>query len=91
MGAEHRRRELASRARACVVTTAEPIRSLPPDELLEFARAAGIEQSETAPDPATALLRAEELARPEDLVVLTGSVYFAGALRPLLLGRQQGR
>ncbi len=83
--------ELASRARACVVTTAEPIRSLPPRELLELARAAGIEKAEIAPDPATALLRAEELARPEDLVVLTGSVYFAGALRPLLLGRQQGR
>ncbi len=82
--------ELAPSARACVVTAAEPVRSLAPEVLLPLARAAGIEEVETQARPADALRRALKLAAPDELVVLTGSVYFAGAVRPLLVGVPKG-
>ncbi|MCE2389995.1 MAG: bifunctional folylpolyglutamate synthase/dihydrofolate synthase [Proteobacteria bacterium] len=73
--------ELAPRVRACVVSAAEPTRSLDPHELAERARAAGIETVHVEPDPLEALRRTRDSARPDELVVLTGSVYFAGAVR----------
>jgi len=77
--------ELAPRARVCVTCAAEPIRSLDPRELARRARAAGIDAVEIAPDPLDALRRVRELARPGELLVLTGSVYFAGAVRAELM------
>ncbi len=80
--------ELAPSSRVCVVTAAEPVRSLNPEVLMPLARAAGIEEVEQQARPGDALRRALELAGPDELVVLTGSVYFAGAVRPLLVGRE---
>ncbi len=82
--------ELAPPSRACIVTSAEPVRSLAPEVLNALARAAGIAEVESSAQPMDALQRARELAGPDELVVLTGSVYFAGALRPLLVGAQKG-
>jgi dihydrofolate synthase/folylpolyglutamate synthase len=82
--------ELAPPSRVCVVTAAEPVRSLAPEVLVGLARAAGIEDVEPHARPVDALRRAMELAGPDELVVLTGSVYFAGAVRPLLVGAQKG-
>ena len=73
--------ELAPRVRACVASAAEPTRSLDPHELAKRASAAGIETVEVVPRPLDALRRVRELAGPSELVVLTGSVYFAGAVR----------
>jgi dihydrofolate synthase/folylpolyglutamate synthase len=73
-------------ARACVLTSAESQRSADPRELEPLAWASGIETVESAPTPAAALARARELARPGELVVVTGSIFLAGALRPLLAG-----
>ena len=82
--------ELAPAVRACVVSAAEPVRSIAPEELLALARSSGIENVEAVADPAAALLRAGEIAGPEDLLVVTGSVYFAGAVRPQLVARKVG-
>lgn len=82
-------RELAPLARACVVSRGEPVRSIAPARLLELAWAAGIEDVEALPEPEFALRRARELSRPGELLVATGSVYFAGALRPLLVSQEQ--
>ncbi len=82
--------ELAPACRACVVTVGEPVRSISPDELEALAWASGIEDVEARPDPADALRRAEERVAPGELIVLTGSVYFAGAVRSLLVARQPG-
>ena len=76
--------ELAPAARACVVSRGEPTRSLDPDALLPMAWASGIDHVEANGDPAGALARASALAGPDDLIVVSGSFYFAGALRPLL-------
>ncbi len=82
--------ELAPPSRACVVTAAEPVRSLAPEVLVPLARSAGIEKVEPHAQPEDALRRGLELAGPDELVVLTGSVYFAGAVRPLLVGAKKG-
>ncbi len=76
---------LAPRARACVVTCAEPVRAWRPEELAPFARAAGIAHVEARDEPLAAVARARELCGPDDLVVATGSFYFAGAVRSALL------
>jgi dihydrofolate synthase/folylpolyglutamate synthase len=76
---------LAAPVRACVVTRAEPTRSWRPQELAPLARAAGIDEVEVREDPIEAVARAQELAGPGDLVVATGSFYFAGAVRDALL------
>ena len=76
--------ELASPTRAAVISRAEPLRSQNPDALVPLARAAGIETVETCADPAEALKRAREALQPGELLVVTGSVYLAGAVRPLL-------
>ena len=82
---------LAQSVRACVVTRAEPLRSTDPDALEPLARAAGIAQVEAIPEPKAALDRARELAGEGNLVVITGSLYLAGALRPLLCAAPEGR
>jgi dihydrofolate synthase/folylpolyglutamate synthase len=76
--------ELAPATRACVISGAEPLRSLPPDELRPLARAAGIPSPELEPHPHAALARVRALRRPEEIGVLTGSVFFAGAVRGAL-------
>lgn len=82
--------ELAEPTRACVLTRSEPTRSLDPAELEPLAWAAGIAQVEVVADARAALARARELARPGELLVVTGSTYLAGALRPALAAAGAG-
>jgi dihydrofolate synthase/folylpolyglutamate synthase len=83
-------RELAPPTRIAIATTAEPMRSLAPEELARAMASAGIAQVECVAAPQAALARARELAKPGEWVVLTGSVYFAGAVRAALLGTDAG-
>ncbi len=70
----------------CVATRAEPVRSLPPRELAAALAGAGIESVECEPDPLEALARLRAAARPGEGIVVTGSVYLAGAVRRELTG-----
>ncbi len=54
-----------------------------PEEIAEGARAAGL-AAETAATPRMALERARELAGPDGWILVLGSLYLAGAVRPLL-------
>jgi dihydrofolate synthase / folylpolyglutamate synthase len=72
---------LAPGARACIACESEPTRSMPADEIEALAWACGIETAETSASPAAALARARELAGPAGRIVVTGSLYLAGALR----------
>ena len=78
--------ELAPQARAAVTTCAEPARSEAPDALEALAWAAGIGSVESRREPAEALARARSWRARGELLVATGSVYLAGAIRPLLDG-----
>jgi dihydrofolate synthase/folylpolyglutamate synthase len=80
--------ELAPPTRVALASTAEPVRSLPPVELARALGRAGIAAVECVPEPLAALARARALARPGEWIVLTGSVYFAGALRAALLAER---
>ncbi len=79
--------ELADVTQLCVATAVEPQRSLDPDELAALAWASGIADVEVERDP----LRALELARRRTGagagIVIAGSIFLAGALRPHLLAR----
>jgi dihydrofolate synthase/folylpolyglutamate synthase len=61
-------------------------RAVPPGELADLLRAAGGPPATVCPDPAEAYRAARARAAPEDLVCVTGSVFLAGQLRPLLVG-----
>jgi dihydrofolate synthase/folylpolyglutamate synthase len=69
---------LAPLARACVITRAEPRRSLAPGDLEPLVWAAGVSAVECHDDPGQAFARARELCAPGELVVVCGSVYLAG-------------
>jgi folylpolyglutamate synthase/dihydropteroate synthase len=43
------------------------------------------------PDPAEALARALQLAAPEDVIFVTGSLYLVGDLRREWMSRKSGR
>lgn len=73
--------ELAPSARACVVSRADPLRSLEPGQLARLARDMGIAHVERCETPREAIRLGRKLCRPTELLVLTGSIYFAGALR----------
>jgi folylpolyglutamate synthase/dihydropteroate synthase len=47
--------------------------------------------SEAVPDPAQALSRALELASPEDVIFITGSLYLVGDLRREWMSRTGGQ
>jgi len=79
--------EVGASARACVLTTAEPLRSADPESLAALAWASGIETVETEPDPRKALARARSLLQPGELLVIAGSFLLAGALRRELAPR----
>lgn len=55
--------------------------ALPADELAALAKQAGVELVEAEAEPLAALERALELARPGDLVLVTGSLYLIGLVR----------
>jgi dihydrofolate synthase/folylpolyglutamate synthase len=60
-------------------------RSTPPEQLADLLRASGDLPFTICPSAAEAWQAARELARPDDLICVTGSVYLAGELRPLLV------
>ena len=70
-------------ARALVACPAPSPRTLPPAEVAAAARALGIE-SEAAGSVPEALARALAIASPDDLVLITGSLYVVGAARAAL-------
>jgi len=76
---------LAPTTRACIACRAEPVRSLDPVEVEALAFACGIEQPEACEDPIDALDRAREILEPDELLVVAGSIYLAGAVRGLLV------
>jgi len=66
-----------------VATCADNPRSATPEEIRHAATRAGTE-IETRPDVLSALARAQELARGDGIVVVTGSIYVVGeAMRAL--------
>jgi dihydrofolate synthase/folylpolyglutamate synthase len=71
--------------RRVVLCRAEPSRSSNPESLEPLAWACGIEDVEVVPDPRAALQQALRRLGPDERLLVTGSIYLAGALRPLLL------
>lgn len=77
-------------ATALVVACPAPSpRSLPPADVASAARSLGAEADE-APTVAEAVARATAAAAPEDLVVVTGSLYVVGAARRALASGAAG-
>lgn len=67
-----------------VVTTYPKVKGKPAiaaDELAGLARAAGISRVQAEPAPLAALERALAAAGPQDLVIVTGSLYLIGMVR----------
>ncbi len=60
-------------------------RSVPAERLAELLRANGNLPDTVCPTPAEAYHAALGAASPDDLIVITGSVFLAGELRPLLV------
>ena len=77
--------ELAGVTRLCVATAVEPQRSLDADELAALAWAAGIPDVEVERDPLRALALARRRMGDDAGIVIAGSIFLAGALRPHLL------
>jgi folylpolyglutamate synthase/dihydropteroate synthase len=84
-------RELAGPTRSCVLTRAEPLRSTNTDKLRALAEAGGVRDVVVCTDPLAALDRVRELRAADELGVLTGSIYFAGAIRGKLLEGARSR
>jgi dihydrofolate synthase/folylpolyglutamate synthase len=61
-------------------------RSTPPAELARLLRAADGPPATVCDAPAAAWEAARRTAGPDDLICVTGSVFLAGELRPLLTG-----
>ena len=80
--------ELSDVTRLCVATAVEPQRSLDPDELAALAWAAGIPDVEVEPDPLRALELARRRSGVDGGIVIAGSIFLAGALRPHLLAQR---
>jgi dihydrofolate synthase/folylpolyglutamate synthase len=70
----------AGRARLVLACPPPSPRAVPPDEVAAAARAMGVDAA-TLPSPAAALDRALEVAEPDELVLVTGSLYVVGAAR----------
>ena len=75
---------------AAVVACAPPSpRAMPPDELAAVASGLGL-RAEAVLDPVGAVRRGLEVAGPDDLLLVTGSVYLVGAVRRELAGSLAG-
>ena len=59
-------------------------RSTPPRQMGELLRTAGGPPATLCPAPAEAWEAAQHMAGPDDLICITGSVFLAGEMRPLL-------
>jgi dihydrofolate synthase / folylpolyglutamate synthase len=71
-------------ALAVVTTAVASPRALSAADLAARAERHGSAPVEAVPDPRAALARARALTPPEALLLVTGSLYLAGALRPAL-------
>ena len=80
--------ELAGVTRLCVATAVEPQRSLDPDELAALAWASGIPDVEVERDPVRGLEIARRRKGDGAGIVIAGSIFLAGALRPHLLAQR---
>jgi len=78
-------RPLAGRVDAVVITRPRVERAADPEELAAVARDV-LERVEVIREPAEALARARELARPGGFVLVTGSLYLVGEVLGLLEG-----
>ncbi len=65
-------------------------RGVPPEQLAGLLRAASDLPATCCTTPADAWRAARDRAGPDDLICVTGSVFLAGELRPLLLAEQAG-
>ncbi len=76
--------EKLARLNSILITTYPHVLGKPAVEaetLAAIAREAGIDSVEVLEEPLAALHRALEIARPGDLVVVTGSLYLIGTVR----------
>lgn len=80
--------ELADVTSLCVATSAEPQRSIDPEELAALAWAVGVPDVMVEPDPQAALVLARARLAPGDAIAIAGSIFLAGALRPDLLAER---
>ena len=79
-------RELAPQFQHALLTRfTDSRRALPPDQLAEQWRALSPIPCSVHSTPADAWQEAQRLAGPEDLICITGSIFLAGELRPLIL------
>jgi dihydrofolate synthase/folylpolyglutamate synthase len=81
---------LFPRASTVILTTPAQSRSISAPLLAEMT-AHHARASEIVPDPAQALARALELASPEDVIFITGSLYLVGELRSESISHNGGR
>jgi folylpolyglutamate synthase/dihydropteroate synthase len=66
---------VAARSKVLIGTTVGLPRSLPPEKVAELANC----ETHTSPNVEEALALARSLSAPEDLILVCGSVYAAGA------------
>ena len=78
----------ARHARLVVACRAPSPRSQPAEDVAQAARALGCEAI-VAGDVAEAVQEALRLARPDDLIFVTGSLYVVGAARAVLSARRR--
>ena len=81
---------LFPRASAVILTTPAQSRAISAPLLAEMT-AHHARRAEVVPDPAKALARALELASPEDVIFITGSLYLVGELRREWMSRKSSR
>jgi folylpolyglutamate synthase/dihydropteroate synthase len=67
-----------------VASCAPSPRAVPPEDIAKAAEELGA-RTIIEPDIAKALDRAKRLANPEDAILVTGSLWFIGAARALLV------
>ena len=81
-------RQILPLARAVVATTNLSPRSVEPEEVVRLAREGGCAEVYAESDVPKALTLARGLCQPGEMLVVTGSFYLAGAVRPMLLERR---
>ena len=78
------------RASTVILTTPAQARAISAPLLAEMT-AHHARQADVVPDPAQALARAVELASPDDVIFITGSLYLVGELRREWMSRKKER
>ena len=74
---------LSNRVRCCVTTTPSVPRAMPAAELAEAFKKQGI-KTYAEDEPDKALRKARELAGPQGIVLVAGSLYLIGEMRAIL-------